>query len=153
MPLAFIGSFSRRAFADADARKQELQLREDRILLKETELASLEQSTKAGLKTAQKKVSLSLSVPSGNISEGASAERSRAELPSRTGVYLRFNITDWVWRCMQALAEAEVRLAELEHRKRKLEEAERASEERLAAASKEATAKVCPPLLQLYYPA
>ncbi len=46
-----------RAFADADARKQELQLREDRILLKEAELASLEHSTKAGLKTAQKKVS------------------------------------------------------------------------------------------------
>lgn len=41
---------------DADARKQELQLREDRIGLKEAELASLEQSTKAGLKTAQKKV-------------------------------------------------------------------------------------------------
>ena len=35
-----------------------------------------------------------------------------------------------------------MRLAELEHRKRKLEEAERTSEERLAAASKEATAKV-----------
>ena len=35
-----------------------------------------------------------------------------------------------------------MRLAELEHRNRKLEEAERASEERLAAASKEATAKV-----------
>ncbi len=43
---------------------------------------------------------------------------------------------------LQALAEAEVRLAELEHRKRKLEEAERASEERLAAVSKEASAKV-----------
>ena len=41
---------------DADARKEELQLREDRIGLKEAELASLEQSTKAGLKTAQKKV-------------------------------------------------------------------------------------------------
>ena len=35
-----------------------------------------------------------------------------------------------------------MRLAELVHRKRKLEEAERTSEERLAAASKEATAKV-----------
>ena len=49
--------------------------------------------------------------------------------------------TGW-WRHAQALAEAEVRLAELEHRKRKLEEAERVSEERLAAASREATAKV-----------
>ena len=45
-----------RAFAEADARKQELQLRDDRIRLKEAELASLEQSTRAGLKTAQKKV-------------------------------------------------------------------------------------------------
>lgn len=35
-----------------------------------------------------------------------------------------------------------MRLAELEHRKRKLEEAERASQARLAAASREATAKV-----------
>ena len=45
-----------RAFMDADARKQDLQAREDRVALKEAELASLEQSTKAGLKTAQKKV-------------------------------------------------------------------------------------------------
>lgn len=45
-----------RAFADAEARRQNLQLREDRIVLKEAELSSLEQSTKAGLKTAQKKV-------------------------------------------------------------------------------------------------
>ena len=45
-----------RAFAEADARKQELQLFDDRIRLKEAELASLEQSTRAGLKTAQKKV-------------------------------------------------------------------------------------------------
>ncbi len=52
-----MGASLHRAFADADARKHEMQLREDRILLKETELASLEQSTKAGLKTAQKKVS------------------------------------------------------------------------------------------------
>ena len=35
-----------------------------------------------------------------------------------------------------------MRLAELEHRKRKLEEAERASEARLAAASREAIARV-----------
>ena len=41
-----------------------------------------------------------------------------------------------------------MRLAELEHRKRKLEEAERTSEERLAAASKEATAKVSHPAVQ-----
>ena len=47
-------------------------------------------------------------------------------------------------RRTQALAEAEVRLAELEHRKRKLEEAERASQERLAAASRDAAAKVGP---------
>ena len=45
-----------RGFAEADARKQELQLRDDRTRLKEAELASLEQSTRAGLKTAQKKV-------------------------------------------------------------------------------------------------
>ena len=45
-----------RAFTDVDARKQDLQLREDRVALEEAELASLEQSTKAGLKTAQKKV-------------------------------------------------------------------------------------------------
>ena len=132
-----------RAFADADARKQELQLREDRILLKETELASLEQSTKAGLKTAQKKVSSCSTCQLANTGmKWCLCCGNRTVWPSRTDVDSCFKITDWGRRCMQALAEAEVRLAELEHRRRKLEEAERASEERLAAASKEATAKV-----------
>ena len=52
-----------RAYAAVDARNQELQLREDRIVLKETELTSLEQSTRASLKTAQEKVSCLFATP------------------------------------------------------------------------------------------
>ena len=76
-----------RAFADADARKQELQLREDRILLKETELTSLEQSTRAGLKTAQKKVSC-LHPQLRFQQSAASAASHKAELQSRADVDL-----------------------------------------------------------------